>query len=76
MLVHRGLPMGVGLWERYDCLSVDLNEVLKQEQAMKPIDQNDVHRKGAAGKAFLVYLGSGSILMAVVAYFIFNAMGC
>jgi hypothetical protein len=37
---------------------------------------NQLQRKGAAGKAFLVYLGSGSILAAVVAYFVFSGMGC
>lgn len=33
-------------------------------------------RKGAAGKAFIVYLGTGSVLAAVVAYFLFSGMGC
>ena len=33
-------------------------------------------RAGAIGKAFLVYLGTGSVLAAVVAYFIFAGMGC
>jgi len=33
-------------------------------------------RRGAAGKAFLVYLGSGSILFAIIAYFVFHSMGC
>jgi hypothetical protein len=33
-------------------------------------------RAGAAGKALLVYLGSGSVLLAVVAYLVFSGMGC
>ena len=33
-------------------------------------------RAGAAGKALIVYLGSGSIVLAIVAYLIFNSMGC
>lgn len=33
-------------------------------------------RAGAAGKALLVYLGSGSILAAILAYVIFSGMGC
>ncbi len=33
-------------------------------------------RAGAAGKALLVYLGSGSIVLAIVAYLVFNSMGC
>lgn len=32
--------------------------------------------RGAIGKAFLVYLGTGSVLAAVVAYFLFAGMGC
>lgn len=33
-------------------------------------------RAGAAGKALIVYLGSGSVILAIVAYLIFNSMGC
>jgi hypothetical protein len=33
-------------------------------------------RKGAAGKALLVYLGTGSIGVALVAYLLFHSMGC
>jgi hypothetical protein len=33
-------------------------------------------RKGAIGKALIVYLFSGSLLVAVVAYLIFRGMGC
>jgi hypothetical protein len=33
-------------------------------------------RAGAAGKALLVYLGTGSIGAAIVAYLIFKGMGC
>lgn len=32
--------------------------------------------RGAAGKALLVYLGTGSIGVAVVAYILFKVMGC
>ena len=32
--------------------------------------------RGAIGKAFLVYLGSGSVVAAIIAYFIFAGMGC
>ena len=32
--------------------------------------------RGAAGKAFIVYLGTGSVLAAVIAYFVFSGMGC
>lgn len=35
-----------------------------------------IQRRGAAGKAFLVYLGSGSVIAALVAYFAFAGMGC
>lgn len=33
-------------------------------------------RAGAIGKAFLVYLGSGSIVAAIIAYLVFAGMGC
>ena len=33
-------------------------------------------RAGAIGKAFLVYLGTGSVLVAVIASFVFAGMGC
>jgi hypothetical protein len=31
---------------------------------------------GAIGKAFLVYLGSGSLVAALIAYALFSGMGC
>ncbi|HEX8341910.1 MAG TPA: hypothetical protein VF624_13470 [Tepidisphaeraceae bacterium] len=33
-------------------------------------------RTGAAGKALLVYLGSGSIVFAIIAFVAFRMMGC
>lgn len=33
-------------------------------------------RAGAAGKALIVYLFSGSALLAILAYFLFSGMGC
>ena len=33
-------------------------------------------RRGAVGKALLVWLGTGSIGAAIVAYLIFRSMGC
>lgn len=33
-------------------------------------------RAGAAGKALLVWLGTGSIGIAIVAYLLFAGMGC
>jgi hypothetical protein len=33
-------------------------------------------RAGAIGKAFLVYLGTGSVGVAIVAFLVFKAMGC
>ena len=43
---------------------------------MNPRKEQNVGRRGAAGKAFIVWLGSGSVLLAVLAYFLFSAMGC
>lgn len=37
---------------------------------------NDIRRRGAAGKALIVYLLSGSFLAAGAAYLIFHSMGC
>jgi len=42
---------------------------------MNPI-QNPNNRPGAAGKALLVWLASGSIGLAVIAYLLFHSMGC
>jgi hypothetical protein len=33
-------------------------------------------RTGAAGKAMLVYMGTGSIFAAIAAYLIFSGIGC
>ncbi len=33
-------------------------------------------RAGAIGKALLVWLGSGSLVVAVIAFFAFSAVGC
>ena len=45
---------------------------------MEPQKQNRSfpQRAGAIGKAFLVYLGTGSVAVAVIAYLIFAGMGC
>jgi hypothetical protein len=32
--------------------------------------------RGAIGKALLVYLGTGSVVVAGIAYLIFTGMGC
>lgn len=34
------------------------------------------HARGAAGKALIVWLASGSVFAALIAYLIFSAMGC
>ena len=46
--------------------------VAEPKKSRKTIPQ----RVGAAGKALLVYLGTGSIGAALVAYLIFRAAGC
>ncbi|HEV2295705.1 MAG TPA: hypothetical protein VGR35_17795 [Tepidisphaeraceae bacterium] len=33
-------------------------------------------RAGAIGKALIVWLASGSLVVAVIAFFVFSAMGC
>ena len=46
----------------------------KQPETTQPMTLRA--RAGAAGKALLVYLGSGSVVLAIVAYLVFNSMGC
>ena len=43
-----------------------------ESQHKRPLPQ----RVGAIGKALLVWLGTGSIGIAIVAYLIFAGMGC
>ena len=54
-----------------------------RNEPVRRLDQPGVERnrligkaKAAAGKALLVYLGTGSIGAAIVAYIIFKMMGC
>jgi hypothetical protein len=46
------------------------------EVAATPKKMSIPARAGAAGKALLVYLGTGSIGAALVAYLLFKGMGC
>ncbi len=39
-------------------------------------NQNPLARAGAAGKALIVWLGSGSLVLAIIAYLVFSGMGC
>lgn len=52
-----------------------MNDLQKSEPTEAP-RQSLRARAGAAGKALLVYLGSGSVILAIVAYLIFSGMGC
>ena len=45
-------------------------------QKLRRFSRKSYAEKAAAGKALIVYLGTGSIVTAVVAYLIFHAMGC
>jgi hypothetical protein len=40
------------------------------------VNRPGLQRKGAAGKALLVWLASGSLGAALIAYLVFAAMGC
>ena len=46
----------------------------KNVSSLLPADTHS--RRGAIGKAFIVWLASGSIGLAVVAYLIFAGIGC
>jgi hypothetical protein len=50
-----------------------------RQQETLPVDsepQTERVHKGAAGKALLVYLGTGSVGAALIAYLVFHSMGC
>ena len=38
--------------------------------------QSGQQPRGAIGKALLVYLGTGSVVVALIAYALFSGMGC
>lgn len=46
------------------------------QEKQEKVRQSIPARAGAAGKALLVYLGTGSIGLALVAYLVFHSMGC
>ena len=47
------------------------------DQDTTPVgESNPRPRKAAIGKAFLVYLGTGSIGAAILAFLLFRGMGC
>jgi hypothetical protein len=69
-------PLGTG---RKELVVEDKSNVQEMpEVAAKPkkLRKSIPQRVGAAGKALLVYLGTGSIGAALVAYLIFRAAGC
>lgn len=39
-------------------------------------DTTPTRQRGAAGKAFIVFLGTGSVVAAGIAYLLFSSMGC
>ncbi len=47
-----------------------------EEQTTTPAGKNPRPRKAAIGKALLVYLGTGSIGVAILAFLLFRGMGC
>lgn len=51
-------------------------ELVNADQAREAADPSIPPRRGAIGKAFIVWLASGSLGIAVVAFLIFWAMGC
>lgn len=53
---------------------MDLHDERLPLQGKLPL--TDPRRRGAIGKAFLVYLGTGSIGAAIVAFIVFKMMGC
>jgi len=54
----------------------NVQEAAEVPEAPKKVRKSIPQRVGAAGKALLVYLGTGSIGAALVAYLIFRAAGC
>ncbi len=47
-----------------------------QHDSQLPVHHTPAARRGAAGKALIVWLASGSLGIAVVAYLIFAMAGC
>ena len=75
--VPHTLPVGIGRKEpvvedKSNIAEAAAEAVEEPKKARKSIPQ----RAGAAGKALLVYLGTGSIGLALVAYLIFRGAGC
>ncbi len=43
---------------------------------MSKQNPNSVRERGAIGKALIVWLASGSVFVAIIAYLLFAAVGC
>jgi len=50
--------------------------VTETEKPAAPVRKSIPQRAGAAGKALLVYLGTGSVGLALVAFLVFKGMHC
>jgi hypothetical protein len=46
------------------------------QQVPEQVSPQGARSRGAIGKAFLVYLGTGSVVAAIIAYLVFGSMGC
>jgi hypothetical protein len=64
--VHRGLPLV--------CVSIPFARVPRMRTTPRSLVRQP--EKGAAGKAFLVWLLSGSGILAIVAFIVFKVAGC
>lgn len=62
--------------ENRDIVAVRRREVRAEPRRARPPLRTWRERTAAAGKALIVYLFSGSLLTAVVAYLIFKGTGC
>jgi hypothetical protein len=54
----------------------NVQEAVQGPEAPEKVRKSIPQRVGAAGKALLVYLGTGSIGAALIAYLIFRGAGC
>jgi hypothetical protein len=55
---------------------LNIEDTVEPVEEPKKVRKSIPQRAGAAGKALLVYLGTGSIGAALVAYLIFRGAGC
>ena len=68
--------MGVSLYSPVERKTTVQEDLISDNQTSAKPRMSIPARVGAAGKALIVYLGTGSVGAALVAYLLFKGMGC